>query len=106
MRLLIYAWLVFLILFLMLLAFSPPAHCQIEPARQAQITRALRQHGYRGTMEEGLREIAREHHWQTRAVPDSRVLIFLGLGANYKSVLNPRTAWLKFDSPAVVTARK
>jgi hypothetical protein len=94
---------VVIIMFLMALrAFSQT----IEPARQAQITRALRQHGYRGTMEDGLRQVAREHHWQTRAVPDSRVLIFLGLGANYKSVLNPRTAWLKFDSPAVVTARK
>jgi hypothetical protein len=62
-------------------------------ARQHQIEQALRVRGYHGDMMTNLRRIAEEHGWQHKSVPDSRVLIFLGLGPQYKNILNPRTAW-------------
>src|ERR1700674_1535241 len=58
---------------------------QPDPKRVRQIQAALIEHGYSSgktwpQTHEILRDIARDHHWQTRNAPDARVLILLGLG--------------------------
>ena len=71
------------------------AHGQeITPARQAQIRAALKAHGYTGDMMTALRQAAKDHNWQSKVAPDSRVLIFLGLGPKYSHLVNPETAWI------------
>lgn len=76
----------------------------IAPSRQTEIQRALNTHGYRGEMSVALKQVAKDHGWQTRSVPDSRVLILLGLGPKYPHLLNPETAWVA--SPVVVLAKR
>jgi hypothetical protein len=74
-----------------LLVLSSSMSWGIDSARMAQINHALKAHGYPASTE-GLKRVARDHRWQTRSVPDSRVIIFLGLGPHYK-LLNAETAW-------------
>lgn len=61
---------------------------QPDPKRVKEIQAALIAYGYvpGKTWPETqniLREIAKDHHWQTHRVPDARVLILLGLGNKY-----------------------
>jgi hypothetical protein len=65
-----------------------------EPSRRAQICAALKSHGYTGDMTAALKQAARDHGWQSKSVPDSRVLIWLGLGPHYSHLLNRATAWV------------
>jgi lysozyme family protein len=75
-------------------------HCQIDRGRVQTIQRALGRNGYAvpvtGAMDAktvaALQDIARQHGWQHKSVPDSRVLIYLGLGPDYSKLLNPNTA--------------
>lgn len=76
----------------------------IDSSRMTQINRALRAHGYPASTE-GLKKVARDHKWQTRSVPDSRVLIFLGLGPKYH-LLNAETAWPVGVYPIVAMGSK
>ena len=66
---------------------------QIAPNRQVEIRQALKRNGYTGETTAALKQVARDHHWQTKSVPDSRVLILLGLGPKYPHLLNFKTAW-------------
>lgn len=61
----------------------------ISPARATQIQAALVVHGYLTGAPTGswdapsvaaMRRLQSDHHWQTKFMPDSRALIFLGLG--------------------------
>jgi hypothetical protein len=61
---------------------------QPDPKRVHQIQARLVEHGYPATTtwaqaQEVLRDIARQHGWQTHHAPDARVLILLGLGNKY-----------------------
>lgn len=76
----------------------------IEPARRAQICAALRAHGYKGDMDTALKHVARDHNWQHKIAPDSRVLIFLGLGPKPQHLMNPETAWI--STPQTVLLAK
>lgn len=84
---------------LLILASCTCAAQDIEKPRVIQIQRALRKAGHHvainglliGDTYDALKGVAAEHHWQTESVPDSRVLITLGLGPKYK-LLNPDTA--------------
>jgi hypothetical protein len=54
--------------------------------RQEEIRQALILHGYEpgpswADVKELCRQIADERHWQTSHIPDSRVLILIGLGS-------------------------
>jgi hypothetical protein len=56
--------------------------------RQNEIRQALIAHGYEpgktwGSTIQLLKQIARDHHWQSHRAPDARVLILLGLGNRY-----------------------
>jgi hypothetical protein len=53
-------------------------------------------------MTANLKQVAIDHHWQHVSVPDSRVIIWLGLGPHYTKLLNPNTAWI--STPKTVTA--
>ena len=58
---------------------------QPDAKRIKQIQSALIEHDYQPgknwpETKEVLKQIAREHQWQTQRVPDARVLILLGLG--------------------------
>jgi hypothetical protein len=58
--------------------------------RQIQIKASMIAHGYKigRTWPETvviLKQIARDHHWQSRHAPDARVLILLGLGNKYSN---------------------
>ena len=85
---------VLLVVLWLLLISNLHGQDHIEPARQAQIRAALKAHGYPGDMDTALRQVARDHNWQTKVAPDSRVLIFLGLGPKYSHLVNPETAWI------------
>ena len=87
------------------LFFGIAAHCQtqtIDHGRVQTIQRALRRNGYAlpvtgvldGKTTAALQDIAQTHGWQHKQVPDSRVLIYLGLGPNYSGLLNPETAMI------------
>jgi hypothetical protein len=59
-----------------------------DPKRQAEIRKALVEHGYPPgrswhETQEILREIARVHHWPHNHAPDVKTLIYLGLGNRY-----------------------
>lgn len=63
---------------------------QPDPKRILEIKAALVAHGYEPgkswpEVQEVLRGIARDHHWQTHHAPDARVLILLGLGNKYSN---------------------
>ena len=74
----------------------------IDHGRMQTIQRALRRNGYAlpvtGVLDHkttaALQDIAQTHGWQHKQVPDSRVLIYLGLGPNYSGLLNPETAMI------------
>ena len=82
-------------------------HCQIDRGRVQTIQRALGRNGYAvpvtGNMDAktiaALKDIARQHSWQQKSVPDSRVLIYLGLGPDYSKLLNPDTAMIERTHP-------
>lgn len=72
-----------------------------DQKRQKEIRIALIAHGY----ESGktwpdtvkiLKQIARDHHWQSAHAPDARVLILLGLGNRHSdpSILDEPTSKL------------
>lgn len=90
---------------LVILAVIQSANGQsIAPARRAEISRALRSHGYSGDMDTALKQVAKDHGWQSKIAPDSRVLIWLGLGPKPRHLLNPETAWI--STPTTVTTKK
>jgi hypothetical protein len=69
-------------------AMSIPRQTQPDTKRIREIQAALAAHGFepgRSWLETQklLRDIARNHHWQTHRAPDARVLILLGLGNKY-----------------------
>ena len=81
-------------------------HGSISAVRMRQIQYALRKHTYAvrvtGRMDEqttaALQDIAKNHGWQKKSVPDSRVLMWLGLGPDYRGrLLNPDTAVLPME---------
>ena len=84
----------------LLLATAMAAQDHPDPHRTKEIQRALKSAGYHvqvnghwdGTTSQALIEIAKQHNWQHRAVPDARVIIWLGLGPSTKGLLNPQTA--------------
>lgn len=79
---------------------------QIAPQRAKEITHALAIRGYHGDMMTSLKQVAVDHHWQHVSVPDSRVLIWLGLGARYPHLLNPKTAWLATPKTVIAMGAK
>ena len=79
---------------------------QITPSRALEIQHALAIRGYRGDMMTSLKQVAIDHHWQHVSVPDSRVLIWLGLGAKYPHLLNPKTAWLSTPKSVIAMGAK
>lgn len=100
-------WQIFMLPYLAAALLVVSAHCQqsgIAPARQAEIKRALHQHGYNGDMTTALKQVAQDHGWQHKVAPDARVIIWLGLGPKYNHLLNPETAWI--PSPAAVIAKR
>ncbi|MGH9536209.1 MAG: peptidoglycan-binding domain-containing protein [Terriglobales bacterium] len=92
------------------LAAPPPARCcrkprhrgraGISPARARQIQAALVKAGYlrhvtghwNWATHEALVRYQRDHHWQTRWVPDSRALIALGVGPKRDEPSAPRAS--------------
>lgn len=75
----------------------------VDPLRAREIQRALQSHSHpevrvTGQMDgptmAALLSIAKDHHWQSKSVPDARVLEFLGLGPVYQKLINPDTAVL------------
>lgn len=73
------------VLLLVLVQVSRGGQMVPDAKRQAEIRKALVDHGYApgknwSETREILKQIARQHHWQTSHSPDARVLILLGLG--------------------------
>lgn len=75
----------------------------VDPPRAKEIQKALRSHEHTevrvtgqmdGPTMAALKMIAKEHHWQSKSVPDARVLEFIGLGPSQDKLLNPDTAVL------------
>ena len=91
-----------LILALLSLPMSLPALAQIPVARVKQIQRAMKLHGYSchisGELDAQtvnlMKQIQKDQGWQSKVVPDSRLLILIGLGPSYGHLINPRTAWV------------
>jgi len=79
---------------------------QIAPARAQEIRHALAIRGYHKDMMTDLKQVAIDHHWQHVSVPDSRVLIWLGLGPRYPRLLNPTTAWISTPKTVVAMGAK
>lgn len=94
----------FLVSKLVSLMLLGTAWAQMAPSRQTEIKTALRRHGYTGEMTAALKQVAKDNRWQTKSVPDSRVLILLGLGPKYPHLLNNGTAWIA--TPKTVVAMK
>jgi hypothetical protein len=74
---------------------------KIDPERAQEIQEALvREHYLSGeaagtwnqASEEAMRRYQADHGWQSKAVPDSRALISLGLGPSHDHLLNPDSA--------------
>ena len=84
---------IFILLMALLLASCANAkQTQPDSKRIKQIQVALDEHGYllppHATWVQTqvtLKKIAEDHDWQTRRVPDARVLILLGLGNQYSN---------------------
>lgn len=82
------------------LLFCYASHAEIAPKRAQEIQRALRRQGYAislsgvmdGPTTSALRDVAKKNGWQTKCVPDARVLQRIGLGAKPNKLLNPDTA--------------
>ena len=78
---------------------------QIAPARAQEIRRALDIRGYHGDTMADLKKVAIDHKWQHASVPDSRVIIWLGLGPKYPHLLNPKTAWISTPKSVIAMGR-
>jgi peptidoglycan hydrolase-like protein with peptidoglycan-binding domain len=83
----------------------------IEPARVTEIQQALiREHYFSSdangkwdaTTEAAMQKYQADQGWQTKLMPDSRALKKLGLGPDYSSAINARTA--TFNDPPPVTS--
>lgn len=98
---LLYVFLIVIAELILLAVMFSPAQSQIAPNRALEIQKSLKLHGHKiqmtGLMDsqttEVLRSIAKSNGWQHKVVPDSRVLILIGLGTKYGKLLNPETAW-------------
>jgi hypothetical protein len=82
----------------------------IEPARVTQIQQALiREHYLTGeasgqwdsTTQAAMQKYQADQGWQTKLMPDSRALEKLGLGPDYSTAINAKTA--SFSSPPPVS---
>ena len=82
----------------------------IEPARVTEIQQALiREHyltseatgKWDATTEAAMQKYQADQGWQTKLMPDSRALKKLGLGPDYSSAINAKTA--SFSDPPPVT---
>jgi Putative peptidoglycan binding domain len=82
----------------------------IEPARVTQIQQALiREHYLTGeangqwdaTTQAAMQKYQSDQGWQTKLLPDSRALEKLGLGPDYSTAINAKTA--SFSSPPPVS---
>jgi hypothetical protein len=89
----------FLLVVLAVSTYAGPRKGQTIPdqKRTIQIQSALIDHGFLFGLPSGkwdnqtveiLKGIAKDHHWQTRHVPDARVLIILGLSKGNPEVLD------------------
>jgi hypothetical protein len=85
---------------------------KIDPERAQEIQEALvREHYLSGeaagtwnqASEDAMRRYQSDHGWQSKAVPDSRALISLGLGPSHDHLLNPDSAMT--SEPAVSHTR-
>ncbi|MGB6690053.1 MAG: peptidoglycan-binding domain-containing protein [Terracidiphilus sp.] len=83
----------------------------IEPARVTQIQQALiREHYLSGeangqwdaTTQAAMQKFQSDQGWQTKLMPDSRALKKLGLGPDYSTAINAKTA--SFDNPLPVNS--
>lgn len=83
----------------------------IEPARVTEIQQALIREHYLTTGADGkwdattqaaMQKYQADQGWQTKLMPDSRALKKLGLGPDYSSAINARTATFA-DPPPVST---
>lgn len=81
----------------------------IDPARAVQIQQALiREHYLSGeatgkwdaTTEAAMQKYQADQGWQTKLMPDSRALKRLGLGPDYSSAINARSASFSDPAPA------
>jgi peptidoglycan hydrolase-like protein with peptidoglycan-binding domain len=92
---------------------SHKAHGQqaIEPARVMEIQQALiREHyltteadgKWDATTEAAMQKFQADQGWQTKLMPDSRALKKLGLGPDYSTAINAKTATF-VDPPPVST---
>jgi hypothetical protein len=82
----------------------------IEPARVTQIQQALiREHYLTGeangqwdsTTQAAMQKYQSDQGWQTKLMPDSRALEKLGLGPDYSTAINAKTA--SFSNPPPVS---
>jgi hypothetical protein len=82
----------------------------IEPARVTEIQQALiREHYLTGdasgkwdtTTEAAMQKFQADQGWQTKLMPDSRALKKLGLGPDYSSAINAKSA--SFNDPPPVS---
>jgi peptidoglycan hydrolase-like protein with peptidoglycan-binding domain len=82
----------------------------IEPARVTEIQQALiREHYLTGeangkwdaTTEAAMQKYQADQGWQTKLMPDSRAIKKLGLGPDYSTAINAKTA--SFSDPPPVT---
>lgn len=64
----------------------------MDGKRMAAIAKACRAYGQTESVTECLGNIAAANGWQTKAVPDARVLELLGLGMSWRKVLNKDAA--------------
>ncbi|MGA7109938.1 MAG: peptidoglycan-binding domain-containing protein [Terracidiphilus sp.] len=73
----------------------------IEPARVTEIQQALiREHYFNGeangqwdaSTQAAMQKYQSDQGWQTKLMPDSRALKKLGLGADYSTAINAKTA--------------
>ncbi|HEX4283607.1 MAG TPA: peptidoglycan-binding domain-containing protein [Terracidiphilus sp.] len=83
----------------------------IESSRATEIQQALiREHYMSGeasgqwdpTTQAAMRKYQSDQGWQTKLMPDSRALKKLGLGADYSSAINAKTA--SFSDPPSITS--
>jgi peptidoglycan hydrolase-like protein with peptidoglycan-binding domain len=83
----------------------------IEPERVTEIQQALiREHYLNGdadgkwdaTTQAAMQKYQADQGWQTKLMPDSRALKKLGLGADYSSAINSKTA--SFSDPPPVSS--
>ncbi len=83
----------------------------IEPERVTEIQQALiREHYLSGdadgkwdaTTQAAMQKYQADQGWQTKLMPDSRALKKLGLGADYSSAINGKTA--SFADPAPISS--